>query len=103
MVHTKIKIMDALEELTTEYNPRVQNPQYYGPMEKYVFFTVKKIAEKIHMTPATVRKWCHILNDEELIFLRWQKCYFANDSMTMEFRRRDALIIQLLPFKWEGN
>ena len=95
MVHTKDKIMEALQTLRDNYNPIIQNPVYRGSMEKHVFFTVNQIAEKIHMTPATVRKWCHVLDEEKLIFLRWQKCYFANSSMTMEFRRVDAEIVKL--------
>ncbi len=102
-MHTKDKIMDSLEVLTNDYDPIIKNPNYRGSMEKYVFFTVKQIAEKIGMTPATIRKWCHVLNDADVLVLRWKRCYSANDSMTMEFRRSDAPIIKLKPFKWEGN
>ncbi len=94
-MHTKDKIMEALQELRDNYNPIIQNPTYRGAMEKHVFFIVNQITEKIHMTPATVRKWCHVLDDEKLIFLRWRKCYTASDPMTMEFRRRDAEMVKL--------
>lgn len=87
--------MEALQSLRDNYNPIIQNPVYRGSMEKHAFFTIKQIAEKIHMTPATVRKWCHVLNKEKQIFLRWKRCYTASDPMTMEFRRVDARIVKL--------
>jgi len=97
-IHTKEMILIALQELRDEYNPIIQNPMYRGSLEKHVLFTVKQIKEKVDRSVQTIRKWCKILTEENKLVMRWKKCYFANDSMTMEFRLKNAEIIK---FRWK--
>ena len=96
-MHTKEMVLQALQELREESNPIIQNPMYRGSLEKHVFFTVKQIAKKVERSIPTIRKWSKVLAEEGSLVMRWKKCYFANDSMTMEFRRSD---VEMLKFRW---
>ncbi len=94
-MHTKEMILQALQELRDNYDPIIKNPMYRGYLEINPFFTVKQIAEKVSRSVPTIRKWCHVLTDQKQLVMRWKKCYFANDSMTLEFRKFDAKPIKL--------
>ena len=95
MKHTKILIMESLKTLFHEYSPIIQNYTYRGDMEKYPTFNMKQIAEKVGRTVGTVRKWCHVLNDEKKIKMFIGKCYFANSSETYQVFRSDLGMIKL--------
>jgi len=94
-MHTKEMIMNALEILHKEYDPIIKNPTYRGDMEKYPTFTMKQIAEKAGRTVGTIRKWCHVLDEEKKIKMFIGKCYFANSPETYQVFREDLGMISL--------
>lgn len=95
MVHTKILIMEGLKQLFDEYNPIIKNPSYRGSMEKIPTFTMKQIAEKVQRSISTIRKWCHVLKEENKIKMGFGRSHFANDSPTYQVYRVDSTPIRL--------
>jgi len=87
--HTKEMIMEALQELYDEYDCIIRNLDYRGPSEKVPEFTFKELDKKVPRTIPTIRKWCHTLEEEGKITMRYKKSYFANDPLTYVVTRTD--------------
>lgn len=94
-MHTKKLILLSLQELHDNYDPVIKNPVYRGAMEKIPSFTIKEIAKNCGRSISTVRKWCHILEENGLIKMGFRRSYCANDPATYVVCRSDAKPIKL--------
>ena len=94
-MHSKEMIMNGLQELHDSYDCQIYNFNYRGALNIIPNFTVKQISEKVGRTPATIRKWCKVLQKEGLIQKSEKRRYSANDPITYLFWRTDSKKVQL--------
>jgi len=89
------KILDALKTLHDEFDCKILNDSYRGPMEINPRFTFRQIANITGLSVQTVNKWCKFLRESGLVVIGTKKRYFANDPITYNCARKHLKALRL--------